>query len=40
MEEDESGNGFSLEVCLTLEGILDRSVTVAISTSDGSAIGN
>ena len=39
MEDDESGNGLSVEVCLLFEGELERSVTVSVSTSDGSAIG-
>ena len=40
MEDDESGNGLSVEVCLLFEGELERSVTVSVSTSDGSAIGD
>jgi len=39
MEEDDSGSGYSVEVCLALDGELDRSVTVMVSTTDGSAIG-
>ena len=39
MEEDSSGNALILGIGLSLEGQIDRSVTVLISTLDGSAIG-
>lgn len=35
-EEDETS---AIEVCLVLQGELERSITVSVSTSDGSAIG-
>ena len=38
-EEDSFGNALVLGVDLSLEGQIDRSVTVFISTLDGSAIG-
>lgn len=38
-EEDATGNALILELSLSLEGQIDRSVTVLLSTSDGSAIG-
>ena len=39
MEDDENGRALSVEVCLVLTGSLNRSVTVSLSTSDGTAIG-
>lgn len=39
MEDDDLGNGLSVAVCLVFEGELERGVTVSVSTSDGSAIG-
>ena len=38
-EEDDNGNGNTVEVCIDSNGYLDRDVTVYLSTSDGSAEG-
>lgn len=39
MEDDEFGNGRTFAVSLTLDGEIDRTVTVLLTTSSGSAIG-
>ena len=39
IEDYENGTALSVEVCLVLTGSLNRSVTVSLSTSDGTAIG-
>lgn len=39
MEEDESGDGSVVEVCLVLTGGLQRRILVSISTMNGSAAG-
>ena len=36
-EEDESGDGSVVEVCLTLTGNLERNIAVSVSIIDGSA---
>ena len=40
MEEDASGNGNTVMVCVDLIGELDREVTVVLTTMTGSAIGD
>ena len=39
MEEDASGNGNTVMVCVDLIGELDREVTVVLTTMSGSATG-
>lgn len=39
-EEDENGDGNTVEICINRIGYLERSVTVYLSTIDGSAEGN
>ena len=39
MEEDASGNGNTVMVCVDLIGELDREVTVVLATMSGSATG-
>ena len=39
LEEDASGKGSVVEICIDLFGTLERSVMVAISTMNGTAIG-
>ncbi len=38
-EENASGEGYILEVCVELFGELDREVTITLEDHDGSAIG-
>ena len=40
MEEDASGNGNTVMVCVDLMGELDREVTVVLTTMSGSATGD
>ena len=40
MEEDASGNGNTVMVCVDLIGELDREVTVVLTTMSGSATGD
>ena len=40
MEEDASGNGNTVMVCVDLIGELDRKVTVVLTTMSGSATGD
>ena len=40
MEEDASGNGNTVMVCVDLIGELDREVTVVFTTMSGSATGD
>lgn len=40
MEEDASGNGNTVMVCVDLIGELDREVTVVLATISGSATGD
>ena len=40
MEEDASGNGNTVIVCVDLMGELDREVTVVLTTMSGSATGD
>ncbi len=39
MEEDDTGSGMIVEVCIELIGELERTVDVYVSTSDGTALG-
>ena len=38
-EEDDDGEGSEVEICINLTGELDRSVTVYLTTVNGSATG-
>lgn len=39
-EEDDSGEGYEVEVCINRSGELERSVAVYLTTASGSATGN
>ena len=38
-EEDENGNDNVVYICIDRNGALERSITVYVTTSDGTAIG-
>ena len=40
VEDDGNGNGNEVEICINLSGTLERDVTVYLTTSSGSAIGD